>query len=116
MTYTLTSPLPYGAGSSLCPPNYEPPCTCPPDGINPGCPVDGDELPSCVGGSSDGVPVGVVSTPVATPAVDALDDARRLLDEVARRCEHSPFFALDSLRRARAALDGAEQQIRKQLT
>lgn len=117
MTYALTTPLPFGAGTSLCPPD-PPPCTCFGDRIDPGCPCCGGlDLPDCVGGSPDDVPVGVALFPVATPAVgEPLNDARRLLDEVARTHEHSPFFSLDSLRRARAALDRVETEIRKQLT
>lgn len=40
--YPLTVPLPFGAGSSLCPPDTEPPCTCYGDLVDPACPVDGD--------------------------------------------------------------------------
>jgi hypothetical protein len=60
--------LPFGAGASLCPPDYEPPCTCPPDGIDAACPVDGDgvdhsDLRFVAGGESDAVEPGSGSFP-----------------------------------------------------
>lgn len=72
MPYDLAGArVPFAAGTSLCPPNFEPPCSCPPGGIDPGCLVDGDVDVSAAGGAENSVPAGVAFTPVAAPAVDA---------------------------------------------
>lgn len=119
MSYPLSTSLPFGAGSSLCPPDVEPPCTCAGDRVDPACPVDGDcgdDFPASdfagVGRAGPRPGPGNPTPPV--PAV--LGEARQLIGEAADAHAHSPHFALFALRRAGRALADAEALIREQLT